>query len=199
VHRVWSFLGQADATLVSFSFSPVWRISRHLDSVGRKISQLEEAIGRRLEEEGRALAWAVVDNVLMCFQCRDPGISLEPVVQGPVEGSTEAGRVSVEDVARVVAEWFEREPKDVEASCPVGSFLLFLSFQYMTLCRTLLTGTSLILHFLGSWHHKDPKIFFLKTCRHFFVKLALLVVVVFTAVAPPGRCHQRNTGNRYQV
>jgi hypothetical protein len=37
---------------------------------------------------------------------------LEPVVQGPVEGSAEAARDGVEDVARVVAKQFEREPED---------------------------------------------------------------------------------------
>jgi hypothetical protein len=83
-----------------------------LDSVGRKISQLEEAIGSRLEEEGHALIQAVVDHVLMCFRSRDPSISLEPVVQGPVEGFAEAARDDVEDVAHVIAEWFECEPKD---------------------------------------------------------------------------------------
>jgi hypothetical protein len=61
-----------------------------LDSAGRKISQLEEAVGNCLEEEGRALAYAVADHVLMCFRCRDPSISLEPAVQGLVEGSAEA-------------------------------------------------------------------------------------------------------------
>jgi hypothetical protein len=50
--------------------------------------------------------------VLMCFQSRDPSISLEPTVQGPVEGSTEAARDGVEDAARAVAERFEREPED---------------------------------------------------------------------------------------
>jgi hypothetical protein len=51
-----------------------------LDSARRKISQLEEAIGSRLGEEGRALAQAVADHVLMCFQSRDPSSSLESVV-----------------------------------------------------------------------------------------------------------------------
>jgi hypothetical protein len=50
--------------------------------------------------------------VLMCFRSRDPSISLEPVVQGPVEGSMEAARDDIEDVVRAVAERFEREPKD---------------------------------------------------------------------------------------
>jgi hypothetical protein len=57
-----------------------------LDSAGRKISQLEEAVSSRLEEEGHALAQAVADHVLMCFRSRDPSISLEPAVEGPVEG-----------------------------------------------------------------------------------------------------------------
>jgi hypothetical protein len=68
-----------------------------LDSAGRKISQLEEVVGSRLEEEGHALAQTVTDHVLMCFQSRDPTISLEPAVQGPVEGSAEATRDGVED------------------------------------------------------------------------------------------------------
>jgi hypothetical protein len=58
-----------------------------LDSAGRKISQLEEAIGNHLEEEGHALAQVVANHVLMCFRSRDPSISLEPIVQGSVEGS----------------------------------------------------------------------------------------------------------------
>jgi hypothetical protein len=71
-----------------------------------------EAVGNRLEEEGRALAQALADHVLMCFRSRDPGISLEPVVQGPVEGSAEAARDGIEDAVRAVAERFEREPED---------------------------------------------------------------------------------------
>jgi hypothetical protein len=50
--------------------------------------------------------------VLMCFRSRDPSISLEPMVQGPVEGSAEAARDDVEDVARAVAERFKHEPED---------------------------------------------------------------------------------------
>jgi hypothetical protein len=50
--------------------------------------------------------------VLMCFRSLGPSISLEPAVQGPVEGSTEAAKVAVEDAARTVAERFEREPED---------------------------------------------------------------------------------------
>jgi hypothetical protein len=119
--RVWSFLGQVDAALTSFDFSPIWggnvapeasAVLSLLDSAGRKISQREEAVSSRMEEEGRALAQAVADHVLMCFRSRDPSICLEPVVQGPVEGSAEAARESVEDAARAVAEQFEPEPED---------------------------------------------------------------------------------------
>jgi hypothetical protein len=54
----------------------------------------------------------MADHVLMCFQSHDPSISLEPVVQGPVEGSTEATKDGVEEAAHAVAERFEREPED---------------------------------------------------------------------------------------
>jgi hypothetical protein len=84
-----------------------------LDLVGRKICQLEEVVGNCLEEEGRALAQAVANHVLMCFWSRDPSISLEPPVQGPVEGSVEAARDSVEDATHAVAERLEHEPEDV--------------------------------------------------------------------------------------
>jgi hypothetical protein len=50
--------------------------------------------------------------VLMCFRSRDPS-TLEPMVQGPVEESVEAARDGVEDASGMIAEWFEREPKDV--------------------------------------------------------------------------------------
>jgi hypothetical protein len=50
--------------------------------------------------------------MLMCFRSRDPSISLEPAVQGPVEGSAEAARDGVEDAAHEVAERFKREPED---------------------------------------------------------------------------------------
>jgi hypothetical protein len=54
----------------------------------------------------------VADHVLMCFWSCDPTISLEPAMQGPVEGFAEATRDGVEDAARAVAERFEREPED---------------------------------------------------------------------------------------
>jgi hypothetical protein len=119
--RVWSFLGQADAVLASFGFSPVRTGGAApeggvavplLDSAGVKISQLEDAVGSRIEEEGRALAQAVAEHVLMCFRSRDPAISLEPVVQGLVEEPVEAATAGVEDAARAVADRFKRELED---------------------------------------------------------------------------------------
>jgi hypothetical protein len=56
-----------------------------LNSVGAKMSKLEEVISGRLEVEGQVLVEIVVEHVLMCFQSRDPQVSLEPVVQGPIE------------------------------------------------------------------------------------------------------------------
>jgi hypothetical protein len=102
--RVWSFLGQADAVLASFGFSPVRTGGAApeggvavplLDSAVAKISQLEDHVGSRIEEEGRALAQAVVKHVLMCFHSHDPAISLEPVVQGPAEEPAEAAAAAL--------------------------------------------------------------------------------------------------------
>jgi hypothetical protein len=119
--RVWSFLGQADAVLASFGFSPVWTGGAApedgvavplLDSAAAKISHLEDAVGSHIEEEGRALAQAVAEHVLMCFRNRDPAISLEPVVRGPAEEPARAAAADVEDAARAVADRFKREPED---------------------------------------------------------------------------------------
>jgi predicted RNase H-like nuclease (RuvC/YqgF family) len=119
--RVWSFLSQADAVLASFGFSSVRTgdmapeggvVVPLLDSAGAKISQLEDDVGSRIEEEGRALAQAVAEHVLMCFRSRDPNISLEPMVQGPAEEPAETAAVGVEDTARAVADRFKCEPED---------------------------------------------------------------------------------------
>jgi hypothetical protein len=119
--RVWSFLGQANAVLASFGFSPVRTgdaapeggvMVPLLDSSGAKISQLEDAVGSHIEEEGRTLAQAVAEHVLMCFRSRDPNISLEPMVQGPTEEPAETVATGVEDAARAIADRFKREPED---------------------------------------------------------------------------------------
>jgi hypothetical protein len=70
--------------------------------------KLEGVDGGQLEAEGHALAKAVAEYVLTCFQSRDPQISLEPVVQGPVTETEEATQADVEDTVKLVAEQFER-------------------------------------------------------------------------------------------
>jgi hypothetical protein len=119
--RVWNFLGQTDAALAPLGFSPVRTghlapkvgvVLPLLDSVGTKMSQLEEVVGSRLEREGCILALVVAEHVMICFQNRDPHLSLEPVVRGPVEEPEDAANTGVEDASRIVAERFEQDPKD---------------------------------------------------------------------------------------
>jgi hypothetical protein len=74
--RVWNFLSLTDAALVPFGFNPlrtgpsaqeVGAVLPLLDMTGSKMSQLEEAVGSRLEVEGHVLAQAVAEHVMMCF------------------------------------------------------------------------------------------------------------------------------------
>jgi hypothetical protein len=89
---VWSFLCQADAALAPLDFNPIRTghstpevgiMLSLLDSAGTKISQPEEVVGSRLEQEVRVLAQVVAEHLMMCFQSRDPHLTLEPMVQGP--------------------------------------------------------------------------------------------------------------------
>jgi hypothetical protein len=83
-----------------------------LDFARVKMSQLEDVIGSRLEGEGRILAEAVAEHVVMCFRSRDPEVSLEPIVQGHAEDVEEAAQVGVRDTTRLVAERFEHQVED---------------------------------------------------------------------------------------
>jgi hypothetical protein len=47
-----------------------------LDFADIKMLELEDVIGGRLEAEGRILAEAVVEHVLMYFHSQDPQVSL---------------------------------------------------------------------------------------------------------------------------
>jgi hypothetical protein len=69
-------------------------------------------VGDRLEEDGRVLAEAVTEHMLMCFRSWDPQVFLEPVVQGPVEEAEDVARADIHDTARLVAARFERHPED---------------------------------------------------------------------------------------
>jgi hypothetical protein len=66
---------------VPFGFSPlrsevsVQEVSAEfplLDSAGPKMSELDDVITSRLEVEGRILAEAVTEHVLLCFRSQDP-------------------------------------------------------------------------------------------------------------------------------
>jgi hypothetical protein len=82
-----------------------------LDSVGAKMLKLEEVGGGELEVEGRTLAKAVAEYVLTCFWSRDPQISLELVVQGPIMEMTDATHAGVKDTVKLIAERVERQPE----------------------------------------------------------------------------------------
>jgi hypothetical protein len=79
--KVWDFLGQAESALLPFGFSPLWsgvpaqEVSAQLpllDSAGAKMLQLEDVIANWLEAEGRILAEAVAEHVLLCLRSQDP-------------------------------------------------------------------------------------------------------------------------------
>jgi hypothetical protein len=74
--------------------------------------KLEEVISGQVEAEGCALVKVMAEYVLTCFWNRDPQISLEPVVQGPITETTEASRADVEDTVKLVAELFECQLTD---------------------------------------------------------------------------------------
>jgi hypothetical protein len=83
-----------------------------LESTGAKMQSLEEVVSEQLEAEGHALAEKVAEHMLMCFWSWDPNDSLEPVVQGPTTEAEEAARDSVQEVAKIVAARFQRQPVD---------------------------------------------------------------------------------------
>jgi hypothetical protein len=56
----------------------------------------------------RALAESVAEYVLTCFRSWDPQVSLELVVQGPIAKMEEAARASIQDIAKLMAAWFQR-------------------------------------------------------------------------------------------
>jgi hypothetical protein len=74
--------------------------------------ELEDVVANRLEAEGRILAEAVAEHMLLCLLIQDPQVSLELVVQGPAEQILEATQVGVREVAKVIAEQFERQSED---------------------------------------------------------------------------------------
>jgi hypothetical protein len=83
-----------------------------LDSVGDKMPKLEEVCGSQLEGEDHALVKLVTEYVLTCFWSRDPQISLESVVQGPIIETEEAACAGIEGTMKLLAELFEHQSTD---------------------------------------------------------------------------------------
>jgi hypothetical protein len=102
--KVWDFLGQTHTALVPLGFSPphfgepVQEVSialSLLDFVGAKMLKVEEVVGNQLEAEGHILVEKVAEHVLTCLWSRDPIISMDLVVLGPIAGTYEASSSSL--------------------------------------------------------------------------------------------------------
>jgi hypothetical protein len=52
--------------------------------------KLEEVVYNQLEVEGHVLAEQVAEHVLPCFWSRDPAVSQETMMLGPIAGTAEA-------------------------------------------------------------------------------------------------------------
>jgi hypothetical protein len=76
------------------------------------MSDLKDVVSGRLEAEGHILVEVVAEHMLMCFHSQDPQVSLEPVVQGPVEEVPEAAQVGVRETAKLIVERFNRQSED---------------------------------------------------------------------------------------
>jgi hypothetical protein len=74
-----------------------------LDFVRVKMLKLGEVVCYQLEAEGRVLAEKVAEHMLMCFQSRDPVVSLDPVILRPVARTEDAANSGVQEAAKVVA------------------------------------------------------------------------------------------------
>jgi hypothetical protein len=123
VQRIAAWAGEASTTLVLLGVSPIL-VSRSpatisdvlpvLDSTADRLRRLEQILGARLKAEGGRLCRAVIEYILTCFRSRDPAISLEPVIAGPVADLEDAAQEAVQDTVEVVAERFQRDPADDE-------------------------------------------------------------------------------------
>jgi hypothetical protein len=83
-----------------------------LDAARAKMMKLEEVIGEQLELDGCALEETVVEHMLTSFQSRDPQVSLEPMVEGPIAKIEEATWTSISNTVKLVAAWFHRQAED---------------------------------------------------------------------------------------
>jgi hypothetical protein len=74
-----------------------------LGFIGVKMLKLDEVVCDQLEAEGRVLVEKVAEHMLMCFQSRDPVVSLDPVILRPVARTEDAANSGVQEAAKVVA------------------------------------------------------------------------------------------------
>jgi hypothetical protein len=79
---------------------------------GAKMLKLEEVAADQVEAEGHVLVERVAEHVLTCFQSRDPIISLDPVVLGPVAGAEEATSSCMQNSTKIMVVWFQRLLED---------------------------------------------------------------------------------------
>jgi hypothetical protein len=123
VQRIAAWASEASTTLVPLGVSPI-PVSQPptsisdtlpvLDSAADRLRRLDQILDTRLEAEGDKLYRAVVEYILTCFRSHDPGISLEPVIAGPVVDTEDAAREGIKDAVELAVERFQRDPADDE-------------------------------------------------------------------------------------
>jgi exonuclease VII large subunit len=118
VQRITNWAGEASSVLVPFGMSPIPVAESPatiadalpvLDSAAEWLQRLDQALGARLEAEGRELCQMVVEHVLTCFRSHDPDCSLAPVVEGPVAEAEASAWESVQEAVKVIAARFQRD------------------------------------------------------------------------------------------
>jgi hypothetical protein len=121
LQHITAWAGEVSTALVPLGMSPI-RVPVPpatlsdalpvLDSAAERLRRLDPFIGARLEAEGRELARAVAEHVLVCFRSHFPDLSLGPITAGPVSSEEDAAREAVKDMVEVVASRFQREAAD---------------------------------------------------------------------------------------
>jgi hypothetical protein len=120
IEWVVKWVGEANPTLDTLGLSPI-RVAEAppslgavlpaLDSAAECLQCMESTILKRLETEGREVAWAMVEYVLTCFRSHDPAVPLTPVLVGPVPEMVAAAREGVQEAVGIVVSHIERLAK----------------------------------------------------------------------------------------
>jgi hypothetical protein len=69
---------------------------------------MESTVLERLETEGQAVARAMVEYVLTCFQSHNPAVLLTPVLVGPMLETVAAARKGVQEAVGIMVSRIER-------------------------------------------------------------------------------------------